>query len=390
MADGVLGTALQSYQPLNRMHEKAAQLRAELEAASKSDRHAQFKCSSSKSLLSVGGGGQGIPPPAPGPSPPRRFLRTTTSVHSVSTVIPGGSGTYERPTSASLFTSRLSSRRVSNTSGGATDLSGDEMRTTTSGGKSSSPSRRLSRPSRVSVVRDMPDYAAAISRQNQLEDTVAELEDQVRQLASDNEKRQDSYMRREALLQEEVAKLQEQLRKARGDQPQSPVFGKAAANIRELHNQVVSQVEDLLTAQAATFRNEEHSTLRNFTARLNELETAVMAERAKGAAREDIDCAEQIKALRAQLDSTQQIAQILDKKHSVVAEENSRLRAQFNLQEEDREYLIKQTVALKKENAALRNQLAALLEEISALNQEKEDLVAAATAASAATGVMST
>ncbi|GIL47955.1 hypothetical protein Vafri_4680, partial [Volvox africanus] len=389
MADGVLGTALQSYQPLNRMHEKAAQLRAELEAASKSDRHAQFKCSSSKSLLSVGGGGQGIPPPAPGPSPPRRFLRTTTSVHSVSTVIPGGSGTYERPTSASLFTSRLSSRRVSNTSGGATDLSGDEMRTTTSGGKSS-PSRRLSRPSRVSVVRDMPDYAAAISRQNQLEDTVAELEDQVRQLASDNEKRQDSYMRREALLQEEVAKLQEQLRKARGDQPQSPVFGKAAANIRELHNQVVSQVEDLLTAQAATFRNEEHSTLRNFTARLNELETAVMAERAKGAAREDIDCAEQIKALRAQLDSTQQIAQILDKKHSVVAEENSRLRAQFNLQEEDREYLIKQTVALKKENAALRNQLAALLEEISALNQEKEDLVAAATAASAATGVMST
>ena len=54
--------------------------------------------------------------------------------------------------------------------------------------------------------------------------------------------------------------------------------------------------------------------------------------------------------------------QILDKKHALLAEENGRLRSQFKLQEEDREYLIKQTVALKKENAALRNQLAAALQ----------------------------
>ena len=47
---------------------------------------------------------------------------------------------------------------------------------------------------------------------------------------------------------------------------------------------------------------------------------------------------------------------MLDKKYQVLAEENGRLKSQFKLQEEDREYLIRQTVALKKENASLRNQ----------------------------------
>jgi hypothetical protein len=50
---------------------------------------------------------------------------------------------------------------------------------------------------------------------------------------------------------------------------------------------------------------------------------------------------------------------VLDKKYQVLAEENSRLKAQFKLQEEDRGYLIRQTVALKKENAALRGQVRA-------------------------------
>lgn len=54
--------------------------------------------------------------------------------------------------------------------------------------------------------------------------------------------------------------------------------------------------------------------------------------------------------------------QVLDKKYALLADENGRLRSQFKLQEEDREYLIKQTVALKKENAALRNQLGAVLQ----------------------------
>ncbi len=53
---------------------------------------------------------------------------------------------------------------------------------------------------------------------------------------------------------------------------------------------------------------------------------------------------------------------MLDKKYAVLADENGRLRSQFKLQEEDREYLIKQTVALKKENAALKNQLGAVLQ----------------------------
>ncbi len=60
--------------------------------------------------------------------------------------------------------------------------------------------------------------------------------------------------------------------------------------------------------------------------------------------------------------SSRPASQLLDKKHSLAEEEVGRLRAAHKLQEEDREFLVRQTVALKRDNAMLRNQLAAALQ----------------------------
>ncbi|GFR43352.1 hypothetical protein Agub_g4423, partial [Astrephomene gubernaculifera] len=409
-------TATQGYQPLTRMQEKAAQLRQELDAISKAERHAQFK--------------RQVPQAGAVPSSPssRRFPRPSTSIgHSPSTThisisafaagstggaapspVSGGGGggaaaaATERPPSASALTSRLSSRRASTASGVATDASGDEQpqaqqqlqrpgssrRSLLAAphGASSGGLRRGVRASRGAGMREMGDYAAAISRQNQLEDMVAELEDRVRLLSSDNERRQESYMRREEELRGQVAALEDQLRVARGERAQHPVFGKAANNIRELHSQVVTQIEGLLDAQEAALRSEEHSTLRRFTTRLGELEAVVAAEKGRAPPPEEADSLDRVRALRQELDNMQAIAQVLDKKHGILADENARLRSQFKLQEEDREYLIKQTVALKKENAALRNQLAAAVQEVTSLSQERDELLAAVTAAGGTTG----
>ncbi|KAG2445323.1 hypothetical protein HYH02_008789 [Chlamydomonas schloesseri] len=395
-ATGSSGPVTQGYMPLTRMQEKAAQLRQELDVLNKNERHAQFKRNTS---IKVPGEAS-----AAGRSGSRRLPRSSTMASSVGG--PGGSGggrtsfanlamslsglgggggaftsglPLERPGSAAGAASRMSSRRVSNASGANTDVSGDER--PFGGGASRSPSRRGGvgprSSSRGAAMRDMQEhYAAAISRQNALEDHAAELENRVNELTADNERRQESYMRREAQLQGEIARLEDQLRVARGERPNHPAFGKATANIKELHAQVVDQIEGLLDAQAAALRTEEHSALRRFTVRLNELEAAVAAERGKPN-KEDADWMEKTMALRTELETTQNIAQILDKKHALLAEENGRLRSQFKLQEEDREYLIKQTVALKKENAALRNQLVAALQEVATLNGERDDFLMA-------------
>ncbi|PNW82066.1 hypothetical protein CHLRE_06g272350v5 [Chlamydomonas reinhardtii] len=385
-ATGSGGPVTQGYTPLTRMQEKASQLRQELEVLNKNERHAQFKRNMS---IKVPGEAS-----TTGRSGSRRLPRSSTMASSAAGVgrmsfshlamsLSGlgaagasNSGPFDRPGSAAGGASRMSSRRASNASGANTDVSGDER---PFGGGSRSPSRRggARSPSRTAAMRDMQEhYAAAISRQNALEDHAAELENRVRDLTSDNERRQESYMRREAQLQGEIGRLEDQLRVARGERPNHPAFGKATTNIKELHAQVVEQIEGLLDAQAAALRTEEHSALRRFTARLNELEGAVAAERGKPN-KEDTDWMEKTMALRNELETTQNIAQILDKKHALLAEENGRLRSQFKLQEEDREYLIKQTVALKKENAALRNQLAAALQEVATLNAERDDILMA-------------
>ncbi|KAG2439402.1 hypothetical protein HXX76_004759 [Chlamydomonas incerta] len=388
-AAGGGGPVTQGYSPLTRMQDKAAQLRQELEVLTKNERHAQFKRNTSIKMpgeASAAGrsGSRRLPrsstmaSSAAGGGGRMSFSHLAMSLSGLGGAGASNSGPLERPGSAAGGASRVSSRRVSNASGANTDVSGDER--PFGGGGSRSPSRRgggARSPSRTAAMRDMQEhYAAAISRQNALEDHAAELEGRVRDLTSDNERRQESYMRREAQLAGEIARLEDQLRVARGERPNHPAFGKATSNIKELHAQVVEQIEGLLDAQAAALRTEEHSALRRFTARLNELEGAVAAERGKPN-KEDTDWMEKTMALRNELETTQNIAQILDKKHALLAEENSRLRSQFKLQEEDREYLIKQTVALKKENAAVRNQLAAALQEVSTLNAERDDILMA-------------
>lgn len=331
-----------------KMQEKAAQLKQELDSMTKSEKHAQFKRNLSIFVAHDGGTAGGT----------RRFPRTPGAA--------AGGGQPDRPTSA------VSGRRISaasNTTIGTEASVNDDAR--------SAAARRTSArsPSRA-ANRDLHEQLqAAISRQNQLEEVVADQEHQVRTLSEDNERRQDSYMRREEQLKADIATLEDQLKVARGERPTNPAFGKVTENIKELHTMVVGKIEELLDAQATTLRAEEHGTLRRFASRLNELEAQVASERGTPSKSEG-EWMERTMALRQELHATQEIAQVLDKKYQVLAEENRRLKSQFGLQEEDREYLIRQTVALKKENAALRNQVGSLLGDVSALTDEREELLA--------------
>ena len=60
----------------------------------------------------------------------------------------------------------------------------------------------------------------------------------------------------------------------------------------------------------------------------------------------------------------------LERVNQTLTSENSRLKAQFASQEEDRNYLIKQLVAVKKDNARLRAEYASVEQENASIQEQ--------------------
>lgn len=99
--------------------------------------------------------------------------------------------------------------------------------------------------------------------------------------------------------------------------------------------------------------------MRAFRARLFDVQAELDAERAKA----DDGAAvyiERARQLEKQLDWTRDMANRLEKANQQLTQDNARLRMQFQTQEDDREYLIRQLVAVKKDNARLRREIDAV------------------------------
>lgn len=107
---------------------------------------------------------------------------------------------------------------------------------------------------------------------------------------------------------------------------------------------------------APPLSEQESDLLRAFRARLFDVQAELDAERAKA----DDGAAvyiERARQLEKQLDWTRDMANRLEKANQQLTKDNARLRMQFQTQEDDREYLIRQLVAVKKDNARLRREI---------------------------------
>lgn len=65
----------------------------------------------------------------------------------------------------------------------------------------------------------------------------------------------------------------------------------------------------------------------------------------------------------------------LDRHNQSLTRENSRLKTQFKSQEEDREYLIRQLVAVKRDNARLRQEVVRTREDLDKVQRIADDQV---------------
>jgi hypothetical protein len=118
--------------------------------------------------------------------------------------------------------------------------------------------------------------------------------------------------------------------------------------------QILSNVERVQERTGKILQEQERDLLRAFRARLFDVQTELEKEKNKT---DDGASAwiEKSRQLEAEVDWAKEMADRLDRVNQSMGRENARLKAQFKTQEDDREFLIRQLVAVKKDNARFLN-----------------------------------
>jgi len=125
--------------------------------------------------------------------------------------------------------------------------------------------------------------------------------------------------------------------------------------VRAMHAQILNNVGQVQDRTARILQEQERDLLRAFRARLFDVQTELEKEKNKT---DDGASAwiEKSRQLEAEVDWAKEMADRLDRVNQALAKENGRLKTQFKTQEDDREFLIRQLVAMKKDNARLRQE----------------------------------
>lgn len=181
------------------------------------------------------------------------------------------------------------------------------------------------------------------------------LQEQVENLQQDMQRRQESYIRRERQYRVQIDELENALMKMRETQRDHLNYDLKMDDIRSVHREIQSSVAQVQERTTGILQEQEKDLLRAFRARLYDVQTELEKEKNKtddGAAA----WIEKAKQLEAESDWTKEMADRLDRLNQSLTRENLRLKNQFTSQENDREYLVQQLVAVKKDNVRLRDE----------------------------------
>eukprot|EP00658_Telonema_sp_P-2_P026772 TRINITY_DN20838_c0_g2_i1.p1 TRINITY_DN20838_c0_g2~~TRINITY_DN20838_c0_g2_i1.p1 ORF type:complete len:484 (-),score=169.91 TRINITY_DN20838_c0_g2_i1:287-1645(-) len=180
------------------------------------------------------------------------------------------------------------------------------------------------------------------------------LKGQYDKLQADAEMRKESYQRQQSKLVGEMDGIRASISKT--DEQRSRGLDVTMADFRDKHDKIQEKIFEMKDKTAAVLQEQEHDLLRAFRARMYDVTMQLEKERNQkdDGALEWIDKA---RALGKELDVYKMEAVRLDKENQRLQKENNRLRMQFKSQEEDRDELVRQVLALKRETAKLRQDL---------------------------------
>merc|ERR1712166_1653663 len=180
------------------------------------------------------------------------------------------------------------------------------------------------------------------------------LQGQYDKQQADGEMRKESYQRQQSKLVGEMDGFKANL--ARQDEQRGRGLNVRMEEFRDKHEKIQEKIFEMKDKTSAILQEQEHDLLRAFRARMYDVTMQLEKERNQkdDGALEWIDKA---RALGKELDVYKMEAVRLDKENQRLQKENNRLRMQFKSQEEDRDELVRQVLALKRETAKLRQDL---------------------------------
>jgi chromosome segregation ATPase len=204
------------------------------------------------------------------------------------------------------------------------------------------------------------------------EDSIA-LQAKIGQLEKDLERRQESYITRERAYKVRIDELEEELSAQRENKTGWMKSDTRMGNLKSMHGQILNNVELVQDRTARILQEQERDLLRAFRARLFDVQAELEKEKSK---KDDGAAAwiERSRQLEAEVEWAKEVADRLERVNQTLLQENNRLKGQFSSQEEDRNFLIKQLVAVKKDNARLRAEYVELEKENEKVRQQMDGL----------------
>ena len=126
--------------------------------------------------------------------------------------------------------------------------------------------------------------------------------------------------------------------------------------LRTQHQKVIDRLNQQKLREQNSLQEQEKDLLRAFRARLWDVQFELETERSK---KDDgaLEWIEKTKTLGKELDWSRDEALRLDRMNQYLSKENAKLKTQLRSQEDDREFIVRQMLALKKENARIKTEM---------------------------------
>ena len=181
--------------------------------------------------------------------------------------------------------------------------------------------------------------------------SVAELEAAV-------EDQQSEYIRRERVYRLRINELTEELKKVKSERTEWMRNDPKMSALKETHGEILKNIGALQTHTVELVQEQERDLLNAFRSRLLDVQRELEKERE----REDDGAAawiERSRKLEFDVGKEREKADKLDRVNQSLGLENSRLKQQYEWQDQDRAFLVKQLAAIRDENQKMREALAA-------------------------------
>ena len=185
------------------------------------------------------------------------------------------------------------------------------------------------------------------------------LKSKITMLEEDLKRRQQNYILRERSHMAKIEELEEEIGNYRKAKTGWMSTDAKSNRLKQFQEQILENVEMVQERTGKILQEQERDLLRAFRARLFDIQSELERERGKKDEGAD-EWVERGRQLEAELEWSKEVSDRLERVNQALTTENNRLKGQNQSQEEDRNFMINQLVAVKKENARFRLEFASL------------------------------